>query len=227
MKLALDASQGSGSIALWDSDRVVYSACFDIRVTHSETLMPQVDAAVKFCGFQPADISGVYLANGPGSFTGLRIGLATAKGIAYGLQIPLRCFSTLQLAALERYRCGRNILAVLDARMREVYAALYDENLRELRPPAVCEPERLLDWNLDDCHLLGSGSGLLRPLLQERGLSFVPVPPSPLNAAGLFTLARLFPTDETYDFERLASLEPLYLRESTAQVRQRQAEPNR
>ncbi len=219
MKLALDTSQNAGSIALWDSDRVVFSACFDISITHSETLMPQLDAALKFCGCQPGDISSVYLANGPGSFTGLRIGLATAKGIAYGLKIPLLTFSTLQLAALQRFHCGRKILAVMDAKMRELYAALYDENLNELRPPAVHEPAKLLDWDLNGAYLLGSGAKLLKPLLEEGGITFVEVPETPLNAAGLFSLASLFPSREEYDFDRLASLEPLYLRESTAQVR--------
>jgi len=218
LKLALDTSQSSGSIALWDSDRVVYSACFDIRVTHSEMLMPQVDEALKFCGFHPADISAVYLANGPGSFTGLRIGLATAKGIAYGLKIPLRAFSTLQLAALERYRCGARILAVMDAKMSEVYAALYDENLQELMAPAVCEPEALLEWDLGGAYLLGSGAKLLKPRLEEHDIPFREVPEASLNAAGLFTLAALFPEPEIFDFNCLANLEPQYLRESTAQL---------
>ncbi len=219
MKLALDTSQSSGSIALWDSERVIYSACFDISITHSETLMPQVDAALKFCGFQPADIGAVYLANGPGSFTGLRIGLATAKGIAYGLKIPLLTFSTLQLAALQRHRCGRQILAVVDAKMREVYAALYDEDLNELAAPAVCAPEQLLDWDIADAYLLGSGAKLLKPLLEEREIPFVEVPETPLDAAGLFILGQLFPREEVYNFGQLASLAPQYLRESTAQVR--------
>ncbi|MCB5246725.1 MAG: tRNA (adenosine(37)-N6)-threonylcarbamoyltransferase complex dimerization subunit type 1 TsaB [Candidatus Cloacimonetes bacterium] len=219
MKLALDTSQSSGSIALWDSGRVVYSASFDISVTHSETLMPQVDAALKFCGFQPADISAVYLANGPGSFTGLRIGLATAKGIAYGLKIPLLTFSTLRLAALPRYHCGRKILAVIDAKMHEVYAALYDEDLQELAAPAVCYPEELLNWEPGGAYLLGSGARLLEPVLTERSIPFVAVPETALNAAGVFTLASLFPREESYSFQQLASLEPIYLRESTAQVR--------
>lgn len=181
--------------------------------------MPQVDAALKFCGFQPTDIRAVYLANGPGSFTGLRIGLATAKGIAFGLKIPLLTFSSLQLAALKRYQCGCRILAVTDAKMREVYAALYDENLREIVPPSVCEPEQLLDWNLAGCYLLGSGASLLEPLLRERNIPFIPVPESPLNAAEIFTLGRIFPQKEIYDFQHIAALEPLYLRESTAQIR--------
>ena len=218
MKLALDTSQTAGSIALWENGRPLYSACFDISITHSETLMPKLDAALDFCSRQPSDIEAIYLGNGPGSFTGLRIGLATAKGIFVGLKIPLRVFSSLQLCALNRYRCGRNILAAADAKMREVYAALYDENLNELVPPGVFEPSALLDWNLGAPYLVGSGAKLVQALFKENNTPFVPVPDSPLNAAGLFQLAEIFPENEEYDFEKLAVLEPFYLRESTAQV---------
>ena len=222
MRLALDASQTSGSIALEDAGRVVYSACFDIDITHSEALMPQVDHALKFCGFRPADISTLLLTLGPGSFTGLRIGLATAKGIAYGLKIPLLTFDTLRLCSLARYHCRRRILAVLDAKMKEIYAALYDENLCEIEAPRVCSPEEVADWDLENCYVLGSGAPIIAPVFQNRKLETISVPSQPLNAAGLFTLAELFPQNESYDFDRLARLDPLYLRESTAQIRRRQ-----
>ncbi len=219
MKLALDTSQTSGSIALWDSGRVVYSAYFDLSITHSETLMPQVDHALRFCGFRPSDIESVLLAIGPGSFTGLRIGLATAKGIAYGLKIPLLNFSTLRLCALPRYGCGRNILAVMDARMKEVYAALYDENLNELVPPSVCAPREIASWDLGEAYLLGSGALLVEKELNNKEPRLIQVPHQPANAAGLFTLAGLFPQPGIHDLNELAALEPQYLRDSTAQLR--------
>jgi tRNA threonylcarbamoyladenosine biosynthesis protein TsaB len=219
LKLALDTSQSSGSIALWDAGRVVYSACFDVDITHSETLMPQVDAAFKLCGYSPEALEAVLVTKGPGSFTGLRIGLATAKGIAYGLKIPLLAFSTLKLAALQRYNCGRDILAVLDAKMKETYAAKYDEHLHELYKPQVCPPAELMNWGLQDCYLLGSGAVLVQPLFQKAGISMMEVPAQPLSAAGLFVLEELFPQEERYDLNALAALEPEYLRESTAQIR--------
>ncbi|HNQ44051.1 MAG TPA: tRNA (adenosine(37)-N6)-threonylcarbamoyltransferase complex dimerization subunit type 1 TsaB, partial [Candidatus Cloacimonadota bacterium] len=117
MILALDSSQSAGSLALMDAGRLVYSAWFDIRITHSETLMPQLDAAFKLCGYSQKDLSGIVLCNGPGSFTGLRIGLATAKGIAFGLGIPVTTFNSLQLAALNCLPAGTNILALIDAKM--------------------------------------------------------------------------------------------------------------
>ncbi len=225
MKLAFDTSQTAGSIALWEEGRVLWTSAFEISVTHSETLMPQVDAALKFCGFSPRDITAVLLTLGPGSFTGLRIGLATAKGIAYGLKIPLWAFSTLRLCALQRHNCGRNILTVMDAKMKEVYAALYDSQLREIVPPRVCSPEEIAGWDLEEPYLLGSGTALLEPFLRDKGIQTVSVLSQPLNASGLFTLAELYPQPEAYDFEQLAALEPDYLRESTAQIRRRQHNP--
>ena len=79
MKLALDTSQSSGSIALSEAGKLLYSAYFDIRVTHSETLMPAIDSALKVCGKSPQDLVELLVCIGPGSFTGLRIGLATVK----------------------------------------------------------------------------------------------------------------------------------------------------
>lgn len=225
MKLAFDTSQTAGSIAIWDGGKIIWSSAFEISVTHSETLMPQVDAALKFCSFTPADITAVLLTLGPGSFTGLRIGLATAKGIAYGLRIPLWSFSTLKLLALQRHNCGRPILAVLDAKMREVYAALYDSQLAEIVAPRVCVPEEIAQWDLGEPYLLGSGANLVEGQLAERGVKTISVLPQPLSAAGLFTLAELFPQNPVYDFAALAALEPDYLRESTAQIRLRNATP--
>jgi tRNA threonylcarbamoyladenosine biosynthesis protein TsaB len=221
LKLALDTAHTSGSLALWETGCIVYSAWFDIRITHSETLMPQLDQALAFCGYKPGDIEAVLLTLGPGSFTGLRIGLATAKGIAYGLKVPVWGYSTLQLWAVQRHNCGRNILAVLDAKMKEVYAALYDEDLRELIPPRVCAPEVIAAWDTGGAYLVGSGTPLLEPLLRDRGVAFTSVPLLPATASSLFFLANLFPQPAACDLESLARLEPLYLRESTAQVKQR------
>ena len=217
LTLGLDASQPSGSLALWSADSLLYGALFDISVTHSETLMPQVDQALSFCGCKPSDISTILLANGPGSFTGLRIGLATAKGIAYALRIPLRVFSSLKLAALPRVGCGKPILTVIDARMKEVYAALWDEHLNPIIAPCVCLPDEIAGWDCPKCWVLGNGSHLLtqKPKMafaSEVVAGFVP-------AAGLRALDRMEEGHQDYDFDALASLEPFYIRDSSAQIK--------
>lgn len=219
MILAIDSSQSSGSIALQTGGRVLYSANFDIKITHSETLMPAIDHALSFCGADKKDLKAVYICNGPGSFTGLRIGLATAKGIAFGLQIPLFAFSSLQLCALAATGLDKNILACIDAKMKEVYFALYSSNLQELIPPQVISPAELAQQDLGEFILCGSAAGIMEPLLNASGAkyyqlnSLLHIP----NAAGLFMLGQFLP--EQHIPQNLAELEPLYLRESTAQVR--------
>ncbi|MDP2172428.1 MAG: tRNA (adenosine(37)-N6)-threonylcarbamoyltransferase complex dimerization subunit type 1 TsaB, partial [Candidatus Cloacimonadaceae bacterium] len=201
MILALDTSQSAGSIALQREGRLIYSVYFDLSITHSETLMPQIDAALKFCGFLPKDISAILLCNGPGSFTGLRIGLATAKGIAFGLNVPLYCHDALKLCALQRFQCGRNILTVIDAKMRDIYAALYDENLNVLEAPRVCKPEEINTWNADGAYILGSASSIVSNAIGESGMEFVLAAGGDeiTGAAALFSLQELMPAEEIGD----------------------------
>lgn len=215
--LGLDASQPSGSIALWESGSLIYSAYFAIQVTHSETLMPQIDTALRFCGLQPQHLGSVLLANGPGSFTGLRIGLATAKGMAYSLKCPLYAFNSLKLAALSRRGCGKKILSVIDARMKEIYAALWDEDLRPIIEPTICLPEDVLDWNVDAAWVIGNGAHLVPEAahlypVDSVGEGFIP-------AAGLYRLLMMEGLSGGYDFTHLANLEPFYLRDSSAQIK--------
>ena len=216
LTLALDASQASGSIALFEGESLLYASYFNVSITHSETLMPQLDAALKLTGFAPAEVSKILLTNGPGSFTGLRIGLATAKGIAYANRCPLKAFSSLKLAALPRMHCGKNILSVIDARMKEVYAALWDEELNLIHGPEVCPPQAILDWDFDNVWLIGDGSHILPAddrfkSLHPNSLGYVP-------AIGLYTLDLLSELDDVYDFASLADLQPFYLRDFSAQI---------
>lgn len=200
-------------------ERLLYSAFFDIRITHSETLMPAIDHALQFCGAKPTDLEAIYVCRGPGSFTGLRIGLATAKGIAFGLNIPLYAYSSLELSALSASGIGRNILVAIDAKMKEVYYAAYSQDLKELISPQVAKPEELGKLELDDFILCGSAVQQLEPYLKASGHRYLVLSPAhqSIGAAGLFYLAEKLPDKHTA--HDLANLEPLYIRESTAQVK--------
>jgi len=218
LKLALDTTQNFGSLALAKEKKVIYSAYFDIKITHSETLMPAIDYAFQFCNAERRELEALYLCIGPGSFTGLRIGLATAKGIAFALGIPLYAFSSLELAALPVCGLGKNILSVIDAKMKEIYCAFYDPVLKEIIPPAVMKPEELCQLKENDFILCGSAAEMLKPLLQNAGhhfytLSSIMQIPS---AAGLFYLPEKLP--EKFIPQNIENLEPMYLRAAKAQI---------
>jgi len=219
LKLAIDSTQNSGSIALANEERVIYSAYFDIKITHSETLMPAIDYAFKFCNIKRSELQEIYVCIGPGSFTGLRIGLATAKGIAFALGIPLYAYSSLELAALPASGLGKNIFAAIDAKMQEVYYAYYDQQLKEIIPPSIAKPEELCTLDLEDFILCGSASEMLVPLFKNAQYNFYPLNPVMKipSAAGLCALPNLLP--EKHFPQILEELEPLYLREARAQVK--------
>jgi tRNA threonylcarbamoyladenosine biosynthesis protein TsaB len=219
--LAIDSSSTSGSIALEHDGLLLYQCYFNIAITHSETLMPQIDTALKFCNLTPADLDGIVTTIGPGSFTGLRIGLATAKGIAYSRKIPLLTYSSLELVAANCYGSAFPILVCQDAKMQELYAALYTPALEPIINPCVIKPEALTALIETTVVLAGNVKDRIAHLLIEKGLEVHPALEHqnlPM-AAGLLALRKLKPQPEVYDFTAIAELEPQYLRESTAQVR--------
>lgn len=224
MILALDTSQSSASLALEDDRKLLYSIYFDPDSTHSETLMPAIDAALKFLNKSRKDISQILLAIGPGSFTGLRIGLATAKGIAFGLQIPLAPFSSLQMLAYNAFGCGKPVVAAIDARMQEVYLGVYDHNMQILSAPKVGKAQDFIETIPKDCILVGSAAEMISELLKgiDHPHTVAHLHKNKPCATSLLGLSRLFPATEAYDFEALASLEPEYLRDSAAQIKHRQ-----
>ncbi|MDD3051112.1 MAG: tRNA (adenosine(37)-N6)-threonylcarbamoyltransferase complex dimerization subunit type 1 TsaB, partial [Candidatus Cloacimonetes bacterium] len=133
--LAIDTSSSCGSIAISNDNNIRYISYLDLQTTHSERLMPQIDYGLKQAEMKINQINLVAYSNGPGSFTGIRIGLATAKGICFALGIPLVSFNTLEILAYSFKGYSRNILAFMDARMNEVYAALYTPELKEIIAP--------------------------------------------------------------------------------------------
>lgn len=120
--LAIDSAAKAASCALTDGERLIAQSFQNSGLTHSATLLPMVEDMLKNCGQTLADVECVAVSHGPGSFTGLRIGVATAKGLAWAGGLP--CAGCSSLEALAWSLChmeGREICAVMDARRGQVY----------------------------------------------------------------------------------------------------------
>jgi tRNA threonylcarbamoyladenosine biosynthesis protein TsaB len=188
LTLAFDTATGAATSALVDDDEVLGE-----RVSRAQTLLEDVDALLRQAGAHPADIDRLAVGIGPGSFTGVRIGLAVARGLALSLDLPGVGVSTL--AALAAGAPGA--LPVVDAKRREVFTLLdgalrvLDPHELPLGPGAVC---------------VGDGATRYRSLLEERGAVVPPdgderhLPRARFHAA---LAGEAGPIDE---------LEPLYLR---------------
>ena len=135
--LALETSAKSVSAAVTEDGAVLASAYQNTGLTHSRTLMPMVDAMLNNSGIPLSDIGLVAVAAGPGSFTGLRIGVSAAKGLAWTLDLPCCAVSTLEAMAWNLRQEDAVIVCAMDARRNQVYNALFaarDGRLERLIP---------------------------------------------------------------------------------------------
>ena len=218
--LAIETSTLAGGVALLDGDRVRAEYLLDVSATHSERLMPAIDRVLADAGWRAADLQGLAVAVGPGSFTGLRIGLSAAKGLAFALGIPIAAVPTLDAMAAALPFAALPVCPVLDARKGEVYCALYRWSGHAMRrewdylalPPTtlaarLTEPVIALG---DGAHAVASPH--LRPAPPHRRA------PSPA-AVGVLGTARL----AAGDVVAAADLTPIYLRPSEAELKRRAA----
>jgi len=218
--LALNTSSTSGSIAVSKDSNISFISYLDINTTHSERLMPMIDFGLKQSNISIDDIDVITLANGPGSFTGIRIGLTTAKGICLGRKIPLIPVNTLKLLASNLYGNKFPILTFIDAKMDEVYAALYSSELDEVIPPQNAKPEDFLKKIKEKVTIIGDGFEKYKDLIINSGIKFNPALPHQniALASNLVSLVLKLENIPEYDFEFTSNLEPYYLRKSQAEL---------
>lgn len=214
--LAMDSSAVVASVAVVRDD--VPLALFTVKNgnTHSETLLPMTEAALRAARVQVGDIDLFAVTAGPGSFTGLRIGVATVKGLAYGRQKPCAGVSTLEALAENLIPSGGILCPVMNARRGQVYNALFrTENgaLLRLTPDralSVSELEADLAARGEPFTLCGDGAELVAAALK----TLKPTPVSPLlreqNALSVARVARRYAQCGKTVSD--AALAPVYLR---------------
>jgi len=123
--LALDSSGLVASVALVEEEQTLAEYTVNYKMTHSQTLLPMLDAVVKLMGFDLSTIDAIAVAGGPGSFTGLRIGSATAKGLGLALDKPLIHIPTAEGMAYNLFGVKGLICPIMDARRSQVYTGVY------------------------------------------------------------------------------------------------------
>ena len=123
--LAFETSAKSCSVALHDGQKLLAESYQNSGLTHSQTLMVMAEDLLKVCGKTADDVTALAVAAGPGSFTGVRIGVAAAKGFAWGAELPVYGVSTLQAMALGLGVTDGHICCCMDARRRQVYNAIF------------------------------------------------------------------------------------------------------
>jgi len=173
--LSIETATGCGSIALTRGERLLAEATAQPEVTHSRRLLGTVDWLMQAAGIDWTDLDGIAVSLGPGSFTGLRIGMAAAKGLVMATGVPLIGVSTLDALALSCIGTRMQICPVLDARKQEVYAALYQPGGEggypsRLSGDEAISPEALAEKIDQPTVLLGTGVGVYADVFKENKL---------------------------------------------------------
>ena len=145
--LAVDTNTPAASIALLEDARLLAEANLDAGLTHSEKLLPAVDFLLRSMGIEIRDLEGMALAVGPGSFTGIRIGMSTVKALAHATGCRIAPVSTLEALACKLSSSSKRLICpLMDAKKGEVYGALYEQrksNRKVLVPQNLYAPDEL------------------------------------------------------------------------------------
>lgn len=173
--LALDSTAQVGSVALCEDETLIAEYTVNTGRTHSETLLPMVESILKIAGYTVDDVDLFVCTAGPGSFTGVRIGAATVKGIAFGKGKPCIGVSTLEALALNGIAMDGILCPAMNARRQQVYNALFESDgsamtrLCEDRALAITELGEELKNRYPDCpvYLMGDGAKLVYDALAE------------------------------------------------------------
>ena len=222
--LSIETATGCGSVSLTrggvTNGRLLAEAIAQPEITHSRRLLGSVDWIMKAAGVEWSELDGVAISLGPGSFTGLRIGMAAAKGIVFAANVPLLGVQTLDAIALSCPVIDRPLWCLLDARKQEVYAACYQPDAGipvRLSPPQPIRPELLAEKITEPSILAGSGVDEYYDLFaQIEQVRLIPGAISSPRASRVgFLAADKLTAGDTID---PATAAPLYVRESEAEI---------
>ncbi len=168
--LGIESATRVAGAAVVRDGRLLGEIYINRQVNHSEQLLPQIVHLLDSLELTPGDLEGIAVSSGPGSFTGLRIGMATAKGLAYAGDIPLLGVGTLEAMARPLTMLGLPALPMINARRGESYLSLFDGSGRDLTGPVVLDApgiRRLLNETGERPVFLGDGLEVNRALLEE------------------------------------------------------------
>jgi tRNA threonylcarbamoyladenosine biosynthesis protein TsaB len=222
--LAIETATMCGSVALMAGNRCLAENSVDTATTHSRRLIHQVDQVRRETGLEWDQIDGIAVSLGPGSFTGLRIGLSTAKGLGMAADRPLLGVPTLDgLARQIIAPPGSRVCALLDARKKEVYAAFYRCNAEGIPEKTgqdqVLKPEKLAELIDEQTLLVGDGGSAYRDFFRETLGNSVLFAPSRIFFPRAATIGLL--GSEKFaanDFVDPAEVVPIYVRPSEAEL---------
>jgi len=212
--LCIDASVHSASIALADGEQLLALKVCEQQREHAAFIQPAIDQILQELHLNPNKRNAVAVTAGPGSYTGLRVGMASAKGLCYALQIPLITLRTLDLMAHTAKKqvsdASYLLCPMIDARRMEVFTAVYNEELNSVKEPhaLILDENSFTELEQQFIYFFGNGAAKWQTICKLPHAKFIEVK---WNAASMIKMA--FEKFSQQQFASLAYAAPFYLKE--------------
>lgn len=224
--LAVETSSVVASCAVLEDERLIAEEIVNTRLTHSETLMPMIDSVLKKAEVDISDIDTFAVAIGPGSFTGLRIGISAVKALAHAGNKKVVGVSTLKALSKNLPFTEKLIVPIMDARRGEVYTAIYKGDTEILEPSAmpIIELLEIVKAKGECAVFLGDGVPVFKEIVKETLGDMAYFAPANLSEQRASSIGVLAVSEKKNDYHALS---PVYLRKSQAEREREEREANK
>ena len=221
--LGIDTSTMAANVAVLEDDKLICEYTINTKKTHSQKLMPMIENILKLSDLDIKEIDAIAICVGPGSFTGLRIGMATAKAMAHVNNIPLIGVNSLEILGANMDLCNRNICSILDAQRNQVYMNKYilkDDKITELEEISIKPIDELLEEissSNEDWVLVGEAVYKYKEKIEEISNITIPLPANNITKASTLCFVardKMLANDQVYN---CYNINPMYIRKSQAE----------
>lgn len=221
--LGIDTSTMAANVAVLEDDKLICEYTINTKKTHSQKLMPMIENMLKLSDLDIKEIDAIAICVGPGSFTGLRIGMATAKAMAHVNNIPLIGVNSLEILGANMDLCNRNICSILDAQRNQVYMNKYilkDDKITKLEEISIKPIDELLEEissSNEDWVLVGEAVYKYKEKIEEISNITIPSPANNITKASTLCFVardKMLANDQVYN---CYNINPMYIRKSQAE----------
>lgn len=222
--LGIDTSSNATSIAVIEDNKLICEYTINTKMTHSQKLMPMIENMLKISEINVNDMDIIAICQGPGSFTGLRIGMATAKALSHVNKLPIVGVNSLELLAGNMDLNNKKICSILDAQRTQVYMGQYkfeNNKLVELKGIDVVEIDDLLQElknSNEEWILVGEAVYKYQDKIRKVENIHIPAPSHNVNKASSLCSIAMNKYNQNIDVYDCYSINPVYIRKSQAEV---------
>ena len=221
--LGIDTSSMAASVAVIEDNKLICEYTINTKKTHSQKLMPMIENMLGLSDLNVREIDTIAVCEGPGSFTGLRIGMATAKAIAHVNDIPVIGVNSLEALAANMNLCDKKICSILDAQRNQVYTGRYQyegTKLVEIKEIGIQQIDELLEelaQSGEQWILVGEAVYKYEDKIREISNIEIPAASNNVTKAGSLCSVAKVKFDEGKDIFDCYTVNPLYIRKSQAE----------